>query len=121
MRPAGYVVIQHAIRANRPTKAYSRWADRIPAAYADAMGFPGDPDLSLDTDPHCLAQLKHYRSLMPMAMEARKPMFLLKPADGAIGAHTYAVQECRQDLEQLAKKVALVCGIGTLVTAGTTA
>jgi hypothetical protein len=25
---------------------------------------------------------------MPMAREAHKPMFYLKPADGAIGAHT---------------------------------
>ena len=38
--------------------------------------------------------LKHYRSLMPMAIEARKPIFHLKSADGALGAHIYAVQSC---------------------------
>ena len=43
-------------------------------------------------DPYCLSLLKHYRSLMPMAMEARKPIFFLKSADGAIGAHIEAVR-----------------------------
>ena len=28
-----------------------------------------------ENDPYCLATLKHYRSLMPLAMEARKPCF----------------------------------------------
>lgn len=42
-------------------------------------------------DPYCAALLKHHHSLMPMAQEARKPMFGLKPADGAIGAHQQAV------------------------------
>lgn len=29
--------------------------------------------------------MKDYRSLMAMAQEASKPMFLLKPGDGALG------------------------------------
>jgi len=37
-----------------------------------------------------------------MAQEARKPMFLLKPADGAIGGHQAAVQDCYSDFESLA-------------------
>ena len=45
---------------------------------------------------NCLAQLKHYRSLMPLAQEARKPMFLLTPADGALGGHFQAAQACRR-------------------------
>ena len=36
-----------------------------------------------DNDPNGLAQLKHYRSLMPLAQEARKPMFLLNLSNGA--------------------------------------
>ena len=111
MRPAGYVVIQHAIRANRPTKAYSRWADRIPAAYGDAMRMSVESELTLETDPQCLAQLKHYRSLMPMAMEARKPIFRLTPADGAIGAHASAVADCGRDFEKLARALAASTGL----------
>ena len=57
-------------------------------------------------DPNCLAQLKHYRSLMPLAMEAGKPIFHLKPADGAIGAHVAAVTECGKDFRRLARRLA---------------
>ena len=56
----------------------------------------------MDDDPHCLAALKHYRSLMPLAQEAHKPMFFLKPADGAIGGHAKAVQDCYSDFRHLA-------------------
>lgn len=113
MRPLGYVVMQHAVRLDRPVRAYAKWMGRIPAAYAEhvmderqASGHsPADKDLN------CLATLKHYRSLMPMAMEARKPIFALTPADGAIGAHATAAMECRKDFERLARKIADGCGI----------
>lgn len=106
MRPAGYVVMQHAIRADRPVVAYRRWMDRIPREYATAvLDTPPPAEVRVEQDPHCLATLKHYRSLMPMAMEARKPMFFLKPADGAIGAHGVAVKDCYRDFEQLAWRI----------------
>ena len=50
--------------------------------------------------------LKHYRSLMPMAMEVRKPVFSLKPADGAIGAHGEAVRNAYTDFLVLARRIA---------------
>jgi len=113
MSPAGYVVLQHAIRLDRPVKAYGRWIARIPAEYRQ-MVLDEEVEAnvpSVEDDPHCLSLLKHYRSLMPMAMEARKPMFFLKPADGAIGAHVMAVQVCYQDFESLALKVSGQTGI----------
>jgi hypothetical protein len=58
-----------------------------------------------DRDPFNLATLKHYRSLMPMAMAARKPVFDLKPADGAIGAHGQAVRLAHHDFKALAEKI----------------
>jgi hypothetical protein len=67
------------------------------------------PDL--DKDPFCLETLKHYRSLMPMAMEAGKPMFFLKPADGAIGSHAQAVQGCYKDFQRLTRRIAERCGV----------
>ncbi|SAY38239.1 ParA family protein, partial [Candidatus Synechococcus spongiarum] len=88
MDPVGYVVLQHAVRRDRPVKAYQRWLERVPSVYRKwvlnetAQQLPGLPK----EDPHCLVELKHYRSLMPLAQTARKPMFLLTPADGAIGA-----------------------------------
>jgi len=119
MKPAGYVVLQHAVRQSRPVKAYLRWAERIPAAYRNAMRLvPGGQSLTLDTDPNCLAQIKHYRSLMPLAMEAGKPIFQLKPADGAIGAHVAAVEECRKDFHRLARRLAEATGLELPVLAG---
>lgn len=58
-----------------------------------------------DDHPCCLAQLKHYRSLMPLAQEARKPMFALKPADGAFGGHFQAAQRAHQDFQHLATAI----------------
>ena len=107
MEAAGYVVLQHAVRQSRPVKAYLRWAERIPAEYRKAMRLPAEENgLTLDNDPNCLAQLKHYRSLMPLSMEAGKPIFHLKPADGAIGAHVAAVTECGHDFRRLARRLA---------------
>jgi cellulose biosynthesis protein BcsQ len=117
MKPAGYVVLQHAVRQSRPVKAYLRWAERIPSAYCEAMRLPPG-NLTLDTDPNCLAQLKHYRSLMPLAMEAGKPIFQLKPADGAIGAHVAAVEECRKDFHRLAGRLAQATGLELPALAG---
>lgn len=112
MAPIGYVVMQHGLRDNRPVKAYKRWMDRIPLTYAESVrGTDDTPALEVMQDPHCLALLKHYRSLMPMAMEARKPMFQLRPADGAIGAHVSAVQACYQDFRRLANKIAQAVGL----------
>jgi cellulose biosynthesis protein BcsQ len=112
MNPAGYVFMQHFAKDRRPVKAFDRWMQRIPREYrVSVLDELDDSPVQVDADPHCLAKLKHYRSLMPMAMEARRPMFALKPADGAIGAHTYAVQECRKDFQQLAEKIASACGI----------
>ncbi len=106
MAPAGYIVMQHAVRQSRPVKAYLRWADRIPGEYRSAMNLPAEPGMSLELDPNCLAQIKHYRSLMPLAMEAGKPIFQLTPADGAIGAHGAAVADCRRDFKRLARRLA---------------
>lgn len=103
MHPIGYVVMQHALRFDRPIHAYARWMNRIPGVYAQAVtNHPLPQGMTVAHDPNCLAILKHFRSLLPMAQEARKPMFLLKPADGAIGGHTRAVQGCFRDFRRLA-------------------
>jgi chromosome partitioning protein len=48
---------------------------------------------------------------MSMAMEARKPIFFPKSANGAIGAHIEAVRSCYKDFQKLAGKIALYAGI----------
>jgi cellulose biosynthesis protein BcsQ len=112
MEPVGYVVMQHGIRETRPVKAYQRWLNRIPKVYREAVLNESDRNTPLVADdPHSLGLLKHYRSLMPLAMEARKPMFSLKPADGAIGAHVEAVKSCHDDFMSLARRIAVQAGI----------
>jgi len=113
MEPLGYVVMPRAVRLDRPVKAYARWMARIPAVYREAVLDEASPQsgVTIDRDPHCLSTLKHFRSLMPLAQEARKPMFFLKPADGAIGGHARAVQDCYRDFRSLAFEVAKRAGV----------
>ena len=112
MQPVGYVVLRHAVRLDRPVKAYERWMDRIPSAYRDSVeGDSAAAGPPIEDDPRCLATLRHFRSLMPLAQEARKPMFALKPADGAIGGHANAVHGCYRDFRALARMVARRCGV----------
>lgn len=113
MQPTGYIVMQHGIRDSRPVKAYQRWLDRMPKVYRESV-LGEAVSVAIPTasnDPYKLALLKHYRSLMPMAMEANKPIFFLKSADGAFGAHLEAVASCYKDFELLASKIAANAGI----------
>lgn len=110
MQPIGYVILQHAVRMDRPVKAYQRWVERIPSVYHQSILREPEGAPLPDPDPHRLATLKHYRSLMPLAQDAHKPMFLLKPADGAIGGHTEAVLDCYRDFKELAIRIATACG-----------
>lgn len=109
MKPIGYVVQQHGVRLSRPVKAYDKWVNRMPEEYArnllgdNAGPYPATP--ALDT-AHALATVKHFRSLVPMAQEARKPIFHLTTADGAIGSHAAAANDARRDFKRLANRIA---------------
>lgn len=110
--PAGYIVMQYAVRAGRPVQAYQKWIRQIPAVYRrEALNDVGASVSSANDDVHCLAILKHYRSLMPMAQEVRKPMFQLRAADGALGGHIHAVQDCYEDFKGLATSIAGKCKV----------
>jgi cellulose biosynthesis protein BcsQ len=107
MAPIGYVVMQHSARQDRPVKSYDKWISRIPSTYREyVLGMPVNDTIPLTKDPYCFGLLKHYRSLMPMAQESRKPLFHLKPADGALGSHYRAVKDARSDFEELSRKIA---------------
>jgi chromosome partitioning protein len=101
MAPLGYILMQHTERLSRPVKAYKKWADRIPSTYQRSV-LGGNPDKNQGPiEANCLARLKHYRSLVPMALEVRKPIFHLTAADGAIGSHSYAVKDAWSDFKAL--------------------
>ncbi|MBI1779586.1 MAG: AAA family ATPase [Proteobacteria bacterium] len=105
MEPLGYIISRYSAYGRGAAKAFQRWLDRAPRIYVEYVLNLQWDDSALDVDGNRLAQLKDYRSLLPMAQEARKPMFLLKPADGAIGGHQAAVQECYADFEALATEI----------------
>ena len=113
MKPAGYVVLQYSGRQDRPMRAYQRWLDHVPSVYSESVlaEQAEQHPLSPKHDPHCLAELKYYRSLMPLAQAARKPMFLLTPADGAVGGHLAAARACHKEFSQLAETLVNCCGI----------
>ncbi len=114
MEPIGYVVQQHSVRLGRPVKAYDKWVNRMPAEYARSLlgveegPYPSSPTEDKD---NLLTTLKHYRSLMPMAQEARKPIFNLTTADGAFGGHAAAVKDAGEDFRDLAIKIMERMGI----------
>lgn len=114
MEPIGYAVQQHSVRLDRPVIAYDKWVNRMPAEYARSLlkkegPYPRSP--SGDKE-NALATLKHYRSLVPMAQEARKPIFHLKVADGAFGGHIGSVDSAREDFRILATKIIDKIGLG---------
>jgi len=108
MTAVGYIAMRHGVRLTRPVKAYTRWLAQIPYEFRTHVLDEADANTSmpLEHDPYCLAMLKNYNSLMPLGLEARKPIFDLKSADGAIGSHSYAVQSAYEDFKELAKKIA---------------
>ncbi|MBV7674017.1 AAA family ATPase [Streptomyces halstedii] len=101
MRPLGYVIMQPEMRLDRPVKAYARWLERIPWVYSVAVLDEGVPPRG--DARHCVATLRNYRSLMPLAHDARKPMFDLKAADGALGSTQKYVHTCYQEFRALAE------------------
>ncbi len=101
MRPIGYVVSRHTEFGDGVVRAFQRWIAKIPAAYRRAVDDPDRPDGEL-----MLGQMKDYRSLIALAQEARKPMFKLRPGDGAIGGHQGAVSAAYYDFEKLARTIA---------------
>jgi chromosome partitioning protein len=112
IQPVGYIVMQHGVRLNRPVKAFERWIARIPDVYAlEVIEQEASSKIRVETDPNCLGLVKHYRSMIPMAQEAHKPIFHLLPADGAIGSHRNSVLEAQENFRQLAEEIAKRCHV----------
>lgn len=108
--PAGYIVVQYSVKEIRPVKFYLKRADRVPSIFSKfVLGNNNEIIEEVDYDKNCIALLKNFRSLSYMSEEARKPIFLLKPADGALGAHVYAVQKSYEEFEALTRKILEKC------------
>ena len=105
MTPTGYVVMQHIERQYRQVKAFQRWIQKIPEVFETFVLRQADGTIDSESDPNRIGMIKNYQSLMPMAEEARKPIFKLTPADGAIGSHAIAVSKCFLDFKHLTQAI----------------
>ncbi|MFF8827875.1 ParA family protein [Streptomyces sp. NPDC015131] len=103
MAPLGYVIMQPEMRLDRPVRAYQRWLTRIPWVYGTAV--LGKEDWPEGDHSYEITTLRNYRSLMPLAHDARKPMFDLRTSDGALGSTQKYVQTCHQEFSALAQEV----------------
>jgi len=111
--PRGYIVQQHLARADRPVAAYDKWATQIPAVFHEHVLGEGEerwPETPED-DPYCIAMLKHFASLVPLAQLSRKPIFDLKQADGISGGQIQAVAKARTEFEDLVKRIRALLGL----------
>jgi cellulose biosynthesis protein BcsQ len=113
MSALGYVIFQQPIKLYLGANSYPKWMRQIPKVYHQAILFESfeEKTFSLKDDPHCLQVFKTYYSLIPMAIDVRKPIFHLKPADGALGAYGQLVPTAYREYQQLAKNIAKRAGI----------
>jgi chromosome partitioning protein len=112
-QPIGYLALQHQERLSRPVQAYVAWLDKIPFEYRKQLLDSSASNIvpAIQDDEFCLALLRHYKSLIPLAQDARKPVFMLRPADGAIGSHVTAVNRAYKDFHKLASNILQRIGI----------
>lgn len=110
MMPVGYIVLQHRVRLDRPVQAYTKWLNRIPAEYANSiLDRESDDAVDVLDDPNCIGMLKHFASLVPLAQEARKPIFRLSAADGAIGSHYESARRAGDAYREITEKIIHRC------------
>ncbi len=107
--PIGYIVQQHLARVDRPVAGYAKWAAQIPGVfYREVLNRrkPISAGGDFDQDPQCIALIKHFASLVPIAQVARKPIFDLKQADGIGGGQIQSVAKSRLEFESLLREIA---------------
>jgi chromosome partitioning protein len=104
--PAGYIVQQHLARVDRLPTGHERWAAQIPSVYKECVLDEADAAADLNHDPACIALVKHFASLVPLAQQARKPMFDLKQADGIGGGQIQSVAQCRTAFAAMVRELA---------------
>lgn len=112
IEPAGHVVLLRPLRLDLPIKPYQYWYARIPDTYRTALlDQAPESGMTVPDDPYLLGLLKHYSGLKLLAQEARKPMFNLKPADGAMGSRLQAARRIYYEFKQLALAIAERTGV----------
>lgn len=105
MAPLGYIVTNPSVPITKYAMASEDWLYLIPRIYQSSILHENSIVATLADNSHCLSILRNHQILWPLARDVQKPIFHLRPADGAVGARMAAVQRCREDFEQLASKI----------------
>ncbi|MCP5047256.1 MAG: ParA family protein, partial [bacterium] len=112
MKEVGYIPMLHSVPRGHFYNHYRKWMVQLPGEFRKhVVDEPPREFKEILQDPYCLTVINHYISLMQMAVDSGKPMFHLKPADGAIGSHAAAVRDCFKEFQVLALKIAGMCGM----------
>lgn len=112
LNAAGYVVWQRSLRLDRPIMRRLPWLQRIPGDFRrHVLDDDSDVGLWVDDDPYCIGNLTYYLGLMPLAHDAKKPVFDLKPGDGLIGDHMPVVFDRYREYRDVALRLGERCGM----------
>jgi chromosome partitioning protein len=112
LNPLGYVVTRPNVFRGQMWRRDALWMDRLPALFHEAvLGTDSNIYPRVDDDPYFLGLVRNYHSLMAIAHEAHRPVFLLRPADGAMGAHQAAVVTAWDNFMGIARKIASCVGL----------
>jgi len=102
----GYILMHFNAKESSRFNPNNRWDILIPKLYNKyILEQANNQPITIQNDPNCIDILKYYKSLELMAKEVQKPFFLLKPSDGAIGSHVYAVQQSFADYHKLTQAI----------------
>lgn len=103
--PVGYLFMQGGMRLARPIQSYARWTNLVPGVYHRSLLRSTGPAPEWRQDPWYLGMINHFLGLAATARDASKPMFDLKPADGAVGALADTARFCRGVFEVVVRSL----------------
>lgn len=108
LRFAGYVSQQYIAKKDsegkaRPVAAYERISKRIPGLIDEY--FIGDQSSPLDIKDYDLGSVPTLHSIIPMAQNARAPVFAIGSRDGVVGAHFLKVKELKTTFDGIARRL----------------
>lgn len=110
LRFAGYVSQQYVAKRDadgnvRAVNAYEKIARKIPDLIKDHFLSDGMSPLSLDD--YALGSIPTLNSIIPMAQNARAPVFGIGAKDGVVGSHFLKVRELRETFSGIADRLIL--------------
>ncbi|MCQ3002609.1 AAA family ATPase [Pseudomonas syringae] len=102
----GYVTQQYTAKTvagkKQPVDAYEKIIKRIGPAIKKSLIEKINMGISLE---YKLGEIPYFGSLVPMAQTSTKPMFLLKSADGVVGAHFEKVRQFEKVIGDIAENL----------------